>query len=117
MAQYAAVTALKEEKEEVNDMVREYQRRRDICLQLLDEIPGVETTKPHGAFYLYPCVEKALMGKYSSTEEFAKALLETRFVSLVPGEAFGTPGFLRISYAASEKNLREGIARMREALR
>ena len=117
MAQYAAVTALKEEKEEVNDMVREYQRRRDICLQLLDEIPGVETTKPHGAFYLYPCVEKALKGKYSSTEEFAKALLETRFVSLVPGEAFGTPGFLRISYAASEKNLREGIARMREALR
>jgi aspartate/methionine/tyrosine aminotransferase len=88
---------------------------------MLNEIKGVVCPKPGGAFYVYPAV-KGLLGKtvngktINSSLDLANIALEEVDVALVPGEAFGTPGYVRMSYALSDKDLVEGVSRLQKLL-
>jgi aspartate/methionine/tyrosine aminotransferase len=94
-----------------------FDRRRKTIVRMLNEIPGVECPEPLGAFYAYPSV-KALLGKElagqrpASSSELAALILEQAEVAVVPGEAFGTNGYFRLSYAMSDADLEEGVSRI-----
>jgi aspartate aminotransferase len=94
-------------------MLNEYRGRRDNIHEWLTANPGIRCVKPKGAFYLFPDISAFLSpdGLKTSTE-FAQALLEKEYVVVTPGEAFDAPGFLRISYATSMDQLREGATRI-----
>ncbi|MGW5699992.1 pyridoxal phosphate-dependent aminotransferase [Amycolatopsis japonica] len=117
VAQRAALAAVSGPLDAVFAMREAFDARRKKALSLLSEIPGVETPVPLGAFYVYPSV-KALLGKEirgerpADTVALADLILREAEVAVVPGEAFGTPGYFRISYALNENDLAEGIARM-----
>jgi aspartate aminotransferase len=121
IAQRAALAAVTGDIEPTNKMVAEYKKRRDIVYQLLKEIPGVKTNLPQGAFYFFPDVS-SYFGKSNGTtkiknaDDFAMFMLETAHVSMVSGGAFGDDNCVRLSYAASEKDLREAMKRMKDAL-
>jgi aspartate aminotransferase len=121
IAQRAALAAVTGDIEPTNKMVAEYKKRRDIVYQLLKEIPGVKTNLPQGAFYFFPDVS-SYFGKSNGTtkiknaDDFAMFILETAHVSMVSGGAFGDDNCVRLSYAASEKDLREAMKRMKDAL-
>ena len=110
--QKAGVIALKEEKNEVNDMVKEYQRRRDYAVKAINEIDGLSCRCPKGAFYIFINIEKLGM----TGQEFAPLLLENAKVALVPGDVFGTEGdhYVRMSFANSYENVVEGCKRLKE---
>ena len=102
-------------------MVDEFKNRRDLILKLLSEIKGFETNTPEGAFYVFPNISyffgKTLRGKtINNATDFSLYLLEQALVATVTGEAFGSPNCIRISYAASEKEIREAINRIKNAL-
>ncbi|MEW6718593.1 MAG: pyridoxal phosphate-dependent aminotransferase [Chloroflexota bacterium] len=113
--QYAGIEALTGPQSWVDDMVREYQKRRDLLVEGLNELPGVRCKKPQGAFYAFPNIRAS--GKTS--EELANLILEKAGVALLPGTAFGSrgEGYLRLSYANSQENIREALQRMAEVLR
>ncbi len=121
IAQRAAYTALTTDLGPTRAMAKEYLRRRNLVKELLDEIPGFKTNVPEGAFYFFPDVSdyfgksdgKATIGNASDLSMY---ILENAHVSVVTGEAFGDPDCIRISYAASEENLRTAIASIKEAL-
>ena len=121
IAQRAALTALTSDLSPSHEMTAEYLRRRDLVKELLDSIPGVKTNLPKGAFYFFPDVS-AYFGKsdgettINNASELCLYILEKAHVSLVTGEAFGDPDCLRLSYAASEANLREAVRRIKETL-
>lgn len=121
IAQRAALAAITGDQKPTADMVGEYKKRREIVYQLLKEIPGVKTNYPQGAFYFFPDVS-AYFGKSDGTktikngDDFALYMLESAHVSMVPGGAFGDENCVRLSYAASEKDLREAMKRMKDAL-
>ncbi len=121
IAQRAALTALTTDLGPTKEMAKEYLRRRDIVHGLLKEIPGVEVNVPQGAFYFFPDVS-SYFGKKAGDKLIANAsdlcihILEEAHVSLVTGEAFGAPKCVRLSYAASEEDLREAIKRIAEVL-
>ena len=99
----------------VTAMLNEYRRRRDNLHQWLTADPRIRCTKPGGAFYLFPDISDALSPQGLATSaDFAQALLEEARVAVTPGEAFDAPGFVRISYATSMENLREGSRRLVE---
>jgi len=110
--QKAGVVALREEKEEVNDMVKEYQRRRDYAVKAINEIDGLSCRCPKGAFYIFINIEKLGM----TGQEFAPLLLENAKVAMVPGDVFGTEGdhYIRLSFANSYENIVEGCKRLKE---
>ncbi|MEO6205892.1 MAG: aminotransferase class I/II-fold pyridoxal phosphate-dependent enzyme, partial [Mycobacteriales bacterium] len=98
-----------------------FDRRRQTMVRLLSAIPGVECPEPFGAFYCYPSVKgvlgKEIRGRTPSTSaELAELLLDEVGVAVVPGEAFGTPGYFRLSYALGDEDLVKGVSRMRELL-
>ena len=96
-------------------MLAEFRRRRDVIVPGLNALPGVSCVAPRGAFYAFPNVAAHLQGKDAlakSCTDLAKDLLEKAHVALVPGEAFGAPGFLRISYATSLDRIEEGLRRL-----
>ena len=102
-------------------MVDEFKRRRDLVLQLLSEIEGFKLNVPEGAFYVFPDVSsffgKTLRGhNIHNATDFSLYLLEEAMVATVTGEAFGDANCIRFSYAASEKDLREAIRRIKESL-
>lgn len=121
IAQRAALAAITGDITPTTKMVEEYRQRREIVYELLKEIPGIKSNYPQGAFYFFPDVS-AYFGKSSGTmkikngDDFCLFMLETAHVSLVPGGAFGDENCVRLSYAASEKDLREALKRMKEAL-
>lgn len=121
IAQRAAYTALTTDLEPTREMAKEYLRRRDLVKGLLDEVPGFKTNVPQGAFYFFPDVS-AYFGKSDGTttvndaDELAMYILENAQVSVVTGGAFGAPNCIRLSYAASEEDLRNAISQMKEAL-
>ena len=94
--------------------------RRDLALQLIADMPGVSHLSANGAFYVYLDIRRALAKSpayaHHNSLAFSAKLLEEHHVAMVPGEAFGTPGFLRLSYAAHEDVLREGLQRLTKAL-
>lgn len=121
IAQRATIAALDAPVSKIQYMVDEFKSRRDIVIGLLNEIEGVKTNTPSGAFYLFPDVsaffEKTINGTtINNASDFALYLLEVAHVATVTGDAFGAPNCIRISYAASETQLREAMARIKKAL-
>jgi len=114
IAQKAAVIALREHQEVVSRMVEEYRLRRDFVVKRLNEMKGIRTLTPRGAFYAFPNI--SALGK--SSREIALHLIDTCGVATVPGSAFGVhgEGHLRIAYANSTKNLQEAMRRIEATL-
>ena len=102
-------------------MVKEYRHRREVVYKLLKEIPGIKANYPQGAFYFFPDVS-SYYGKSDGQhtikdgDDLCLYLLDNANVSLVPGGAFGDPNCVRLSYAASEKELIEALRRIKETL-
>jgi aspartate aminotransferase len=117
VAQVAALAAVSGDLSAVEMMRTAFDRRRKAIVSLLGDIPGVLCPEPQGAFYVYPSVKgllgKPLRGRVSRTSaELAAVMLDEAEVAVVPGEAFGTPGYLRLSYALGDADLAEGIGRI-----
>jgi aspartate aminotransferase len=115
IAQYAALEAMRGTMDTVPPMLAEYTKRRKRIVEGLREIPGVACEWPGGAFYAFPNVSAHLQGPNAlakSCTNLANQLLEKAHVALVPGEAFGAPGFLRLSYATSIERIEEGLRRL-----
>ena len=121
ISQRGALAAISGDLTPTNNMVAEYHKRRDIVFNLLKEIPGIKANYPQGAFYFFPDVSY-YYGKSNGErtikdgDDFCLYMLETGHVSLVPGGAFGEESCVRLSYAASEKDLIEAMARMKNTL-
>jgi aspartate aminotransferase len=121
ISQKAAVAALKADPSVIHEMKEIFLKRRDLLLDLLKEIEGLQTNVPQGAFYVFPDVS-SYFGKSHGNDSINNAndlclyLLNQAHVALVPGEAFGTPGYIRISYACSEEQLKEAAKRIKTAL-
>ncbi len=121
ISQRAALAAITSDLAPTLKMVEEYKRRRDIVYNLLKEIPGIKANYPQGAFYFFPDVSD-YYGKSDGTniinngEDFCMYLLDKAQVSMVAGSAFGEEKCVRLSYAASEKELIEALKRVKEAL-
>ena len=121
VSQAAALAAVSGDLSAVAEMRAAFDRRRQTMVRLLNEIPGVYCPVPEGAFYAYPSV-KELLGKEirgrrpQTSVELASLILEEAEVALVPGEAFGTPGYFRLSYALGDEDLAEGVARVAKLL-
>ncbi len=121
IAQRAVITALTESPDRIQYMVEEFKERRGLILELLNDIKGFTCNEPEGAFYVYPNVSaffgKTLKGKeIKNASDFAMYLLEEANVATVTGDAFGNGNCIRISYAASEDNIREAISRIKSVL-
>ena len=115
IAQYAALAAMTGTMETVPVMLSEYAKRRKRIVEGLNAIPGVKCQEPGGAFYAFPDVSAHLSGSHAiakNTTELAALLLERAQVALVGGDAFGAPGYLRISYATSLERIEEGLRRL-----
>jgi aspartate aminotransferase len=121
VAQAAALAAVSGDLSAVERMRAAFSRRRLIMTTMLNEIPGVTCPLPQGAFYCYPSV-KGVLGKElagarpASTSQLAEIILEHADVAVVPGEAFGTPGYFRLSCALGDADLEEGITRLGKLL-
>ncbi|MDD3722339.1 MAG: pyridoxal phosphate-dependent aminotransferase [Lutibacter sp.] len=121
IAQRATIAALQAPVSKIKYMVDEFHSRRDIVVALLKEIDGFKLNIPKGAFYVFPDVSaffgKEIKGhKIANAADFSMFLLAEANVATVTGDAFGAPTCIRISYAASEENLREAVKRIKEAL-
>ncbi|RKT17347.1 L-aspartate aminotransferase [Streptomyces sp. 1114.5] len=121
VAQRAALAAVAGDLSAVHEMRTAFDRRRRTIVRMLNEIDGVVCPEPEGAFYAYPSV-KGLLGKEirgqrpQTSAELASLILDEVEVAAVPGEAFGTPGYLRFSYALGDEDLVEGISRIQKLL-
>ena len=117
ISQIAALAAVTGDLSAVEEMKVAFDRRRQLITGLLDAIPGVDCPLPEGAFYVYPSV-RGLIGRslrgatIESSSHLAGIILDEAEVAVVPGEAFGTPGYLRLSYATSDADITEGVGRM-----
>jgi aspartate/methionine/tyrosine aminotransferase len=117
VSQRAALAAVSGSLDAAHEMRAAFDRRRQAIVKLLSEIPGVTCPTPQGAFYVYPSV-KELLGKEirgvrpATSVELAALVLEHAEVAVVPGEAFGTPGYFRLSYALGDDDLVTGVTRM-----
>ena len=121
IAQRATIAAVEAPVSNIQYMVDEFAKRREIIIQLLSEIPGIKINQPEGAFYVFPDISfyfgKTLTGKkIENASDFALYLLEHAHVATVTGDAFGNSNCIRISYAASENNIRTAIARISKSL-
>ncbi len=124
ITQRAAIVAMNTDPAKSNDiklMVEAFKYRRDLSISLLREIPGINLNLPEGAFYLFPEVTSYYGKKIGdriilSGSDLCDYLLDTAYVAMVPGAAFGSPDCIRFSYATSEDNLREAIKRISDAL-
>jgi aspartate/methionine/tyrosine aminotransferase len=119
ISQRAALAAVTGDLTAVEEMKTAFDRRRKTIVSMLNEIEGVLCPMPEGAFYAYPSV-KGLLGKeydgrtIDTSAELAEYILDTAEVAVVPGEAFGSPGYLRLSYALGDDDLVEGITRLQK---
>ncbi len=121
ITQKAAIAAMLADPAVLEDMIQAFHKRRDLVLDKLNQIPGVKTNVPEGAFYVFPDVSAFFGKSYQGTtikdsHELCMYLLEEGLLALVSGDAFGAPECLRISYAASEETLTEAMRRMKQAL-
>ena len=121
VAQKAAEAAYNGPQDCVEEMRVAFERRRNLVVELAKEIPGIEVNVPQGAFYLFPKVSSYFGKKYgdrviSNDSDLAMYLLEEGHVATVAGEAFCLPGYIRLSYATSDDNIREAMRRIAEAL-
>jgi aspartate aminotransferase len=112
ISQQAAIEALTGSQDSVAQMLQAYRERRDWLIPALNDLPGVTCAMPEGAFYAFPNVKRTGL----PSEEFTTRLLEEAHVAVTPGDAFGAPGHLRLSYATSLEKLKAGIERIRGVL-
>jgi len=110
-AQWAAIEALAGSQESVSVMKNEYEKRRNYIFQRLSKIKNINCNLPEGAFYIFPDVSGFYNKSIKNSFDFAEQLLENDFVAVIPGAAFGDDRFVRISYATSLDNIKEGIDR------
>ena len=121
VAQAAAVAALRGDLAAAEEMRVAFDRRRRRIVELLRALPGVTCAEPMGAFYAFPNLRQ-LLGREvggrrpETTAELAVTILEEARVAIVPGEAFGTPGYARFSYALGDDDLEEGLTRIAKLL-
>ena len=121
IAQRAVITALEADPSVVQYMIDEFQSRRTLILNLLNDIPGFKCNEPDGAFYVFPDVT-AFFGQtlngvtINNASDFALYILEQANVATVTGDAFGNGNSIRISYAASVENIKEACKRIKEAV-
>jgi aspartate/methionine/tyrosine aminotransferase len=121
VAQRAALAAVSGDLEAVAMMRAAFERRGRIMHRMLNEIPGVSCLEPQGAFYCFPSFE-ALLGRdfagrtVDTTLELAEVILNEAKVALVPGEAFGSPGYMRLSFALGDEDLVDGVSRLQVLL-
>src|SRR5574344_2258765 len=121
VSQKAAEEAYVGSQQDVEDMRKAFERRRDLIVKLAKEIPGLEVNIPNGAFYLFPKCS-SFFGKSDGTHtinnssDFALYLLDIAHVATVGGDAFGDPNCFRMSYATSDENIKEALKRIKEAL-
>ncbi|HEV8204228.1 MAG TPA: pyridoxal phosphate-dependent aminotransferase [Pyrinomonadaceae bacterium] len=113
ISQWAAVEALTGPQESVGVMLAEYTARRACLLNALREIPGFKCNQPEGAFYAFPDVRGCLKKDLKTSGDFAKLLLEEEHTVVTDGAGFGAEGYLRISYATSMEQIKEGIKRIK----
>ncbi len=124
ISQRAAITAIEsdpKQSEDISNMLEAFRLRRDMLLELLNEIPGLKTNVPNGAFYIFPDVTHFYGKSYGNKviengNDLCMYILNKSFVALVPGSAFGDPNCIRISYAASKEVLIEAVNRIKNAL-
>ncbi len=124
ISQLAALKAIDtnpSDSEDLKKMLKAFNERRDLVLELLKEIPGIKANIPDGAFYVFPDISdyfgKSDGGKtINNSKDFCMYILEKVYVALVPGGAFGNPDCVRISYATSKKQIIEAISRIKKAL-
>ena len=121
ISQYAAIEAVAGPQEDVEDMRKTFAERREYLFKALNEIDGVEAASAKGAFYLFPDFSSFFGKSYNGTKiegsfDLAMYLIAEAQVATVPGSVFGTEGFMRIAYATSMENLKEGVSRIKEAV-
>ncbi|QNE19073.1 pyridoxal phosphate-dependent aminotransferase [Kribbella qitaiheensis] len=121
VAQRAAIAALTGDLTAVDEMKVAFDRRRKLMVSMLNDIPGIECPEPTGAFYAYPSVKgvfgREINGRTANTStDLAAIILDEAEVAVVPGEAFGAPGYLRLSYALGDEDLVEGVSRIAKLL-
>ena len=122
ISQIAALAAVSGDLSAVDEMKVAFDRRRLTITKMLNEIDGVNCPEPEGAFYVYPSVKgvlgREINGKVANTSaELATLILDEAEVAVVPGEAFGTPGYIRLSYALGDEDLIEGVSRIQNLLK
>ena len=121
IAQKAAEAAYLGSQQCVEDMRQAFERRRNLVVSLLKQVPGLRINHPQGAFYIFPEVS-AYFGKshdgrtINDANDLAMFLLEVAHVATVSGDAFCAPGYIRLSYATSDDNIREAVRRIADAL-
>ena len=121
IAQRAVITALTESPNKISNMVKEFKNRRNLIIKLLNEIDGVDCNIPDGAFYVFPDISHFFGKKIGESQiknatDMSMFLLEKSLVATVTGDAFGNGDCIRISYAASEKQIVEAISRIKKVL-
>jgi aspartate aminotransferase len=121
ISQKASVAAYTGDQSCVAEMRTAFERRRNLIVKLLNEIPGLQVNNPMGAFYIFPECSSYLGKRWNgrtikSATDLAMYLLEEGHVACVGGDAFGAPGCIRISYATSDENIEKAIARIKDAL-
>jgi aspartate aminotransferase len=121
ISQRAAVVAVKEDPSVVESMRAEFQKRRDLLISLMKEIPGIKVNRPGGAFYLFPEVSSYFGKRHGDTvikdaKDLCMYLLNVGHVALTPGGAFGAPNYIRLSYATSEDIIRDAVSRIKKSL-
>ncbi len=114
IAQWAALEALNGNQDSVEVMRKEYEKRRDYIYNRISSIDGMECALPEGAFYIFPRISNFFGGEIKNSFDFANLLLEKANVAVVPGGAFGADEYIRISYATSMENIKEGLNRIEE---
>jgi len=118
-AQHAAIEALEGEQDSVSDMREAFRQRRDLLMELLEDVPRVSCPTPRGAFYAFLNVEDVLGDTYfgdevNTSEEMAESLLQNVSMAVVPGSAFGTDGYIRLSYVVGDETIEKGAERLTE---
>lgn len=121
IAQRAVITAMEADPSIIKYMIDEFKERRDLVLDLINDIDGFKANTPEGAFYVFPDISsffgKTLRGKtINNASDFSLYLLEEALVATVTGDAFGNPNCIRISYAASQEELVEALKRIKESV-
>lgn len=118
IAQYASLEAIAGDQAFVGEMQKEFEARRDLLVELIGAIPGLDLIRPQGAFYVMMDIRSLIGARHNGEPirdalDFADRLLTDQLVAVVPGEGFGLPGFVRLSYATSRENIEKGMTRIR----
>jgi len=112
IAQQAALAAITGPQDQVEEMREAFDKRRQLMYSMLGDIDGMVTLEPMGAFYVFPDVTAFISERFPTSAVLAEAILEEAGVALVPGESFGTPGHLRLSYATGMEDIERGMGRL-----